>query len=85
MNIVPITDINVLSLKSETVDKVTYDYKINNIKAPVKVGEVIGTVDIINNGKVVNTVELTVEEDISKVNLLIEIIRNLKDVISGTL
>lgn len=85
VNIVPITDINVLSLKSETVDKVTYDYKINNIKAPVKVGEVIGTVDIINNGKVVNTVELTVEEDISKVNLLIEIIRNLKDVISGTL
>jgi D-alanyl-D-alanine carboxypeptidase (penicillin-binding protein 5/6) len=85
VNIVPKTDINVLSLKSDTTSTPEYEYKINTIKAPVKVGDVVGEVKIIENGEVINTVELTVEEDILKVNIFVEMLRNLKDIATGNI
>lgn len=85
VNIVPITDINVLTLKSDADVKPKYKYNIQNIKAPVKVGDIVGTVDIVENGTVVNTINLTVEEDIDKVNLVVAILKNYKKIISGNL
>ena len=83
VNIVPKTDVNILSLKTSTTPTPQYKYQINSLKAPLKVGDVVGQVDIINDGKVTSTVDLTVEEDVPKVNFFINYLRNLKTVITG--
>ena len=85
VNIVPVTDINVLSLKSDSDIKPEYKYNIKSIKAPVKVGDVVGNVDIYENNTKVNSVELTVEEDIDKVNIIKAIIREFRDLVMGKL
>ena len=41
--------------------------ELNNIKAPIKKGDVVGSLEIIdNNGKVVKTVDLVINENIKK-------------------
>ena len=85
VNIVPVTDINVLSLKSDSDIKPKYKYNLKSIKAPVKVGDIVGNVDIYENDTKVNSVELTVEEDIDKVNIFIAILREFRDIVLGDL
>ena len=85
VNIIPITDINVLSLKSDSDIKPEYKYNIKNIKAPVKMGDIVGNVDIYENNTKVNSVELTVEEDIDKVNIIKAIISEFRDLVMGKL
>ncbi len=45
----------------------TYNKELNSIKAPIKKGDVVGSLEIIdNNGKVVKTVDLVINENIKK-------------------
>lgn len=58
----------IIELKSINEELKTYEYKINvdKVKAPVKKGDVVGNLDILENGNVLYTVELTVKEDVNK-------------------
>ena len=45
----------------------TYNKELNSIKAPIKKGDVVGSLEIIDNtGKVVKTVDLVINENIKK-------------------
>lgn len=77
--------ITVLSKKSEENRNVTYEANIDKIVAPVKKGDKVGTINIIENGKVISTVDATVKEDIVKANILTIFYRNLKNVAKGNL
>ena len=63
-------------------DKVSkYNFKINieKIVAPVKKGNVIGKVQILNEeGKLINEVDITVKEDVQKANIWDLFLRNLR-------
>ncbi|MGN1379496.1 MAG: hypothetical protein ACI4XR_03760 [Bacilli bacterium] len=63
-------------------DKVSkYNFKINieKIVAPVKKGNVIGKVQILNEeGKIINEVDITVKEDVQKANIWDLFLRNLR-------
>ena len=58
--------ITVLSKKSEEKRNITYKANIDKIVAPVKKGDKVGTIDIIEDNKIIGTVEATVKEDIAK-------------------
>lgn len=77
--------ITVLSKKSEEKRNVTYEANIDKIVAPVKKGDKVGTINIIENGKVISTVDATVKEDIVKANILTIFYRNLKNIAKGNL
>lgn len=77
--------ITVLSKKSEENRNVTYEANIDKIVAPVKKGDKVGTINIIENGKVISTVDATVKEDIVKANILTIFYRNLKNIAKGNL
>ena len=83
--IVPKENITILNKKSDDQKNITYKTNINKIIAPVKKGDKVGTIDIIEDNNIISTIDATVKEDISKANILIIYLRNLKEIISGNL
>ena len=58
--------------------------KVNKIKAPVKMGDIVGYADVIDeDGNIVDEVEVTVVEDIKKASILDYMLKNLKVVSKG--
>ena len=83
--IVPKENITILNKKSEEQKNITYKTNINKIIAPVKKGDKVGTIDIIEDNNIISTIDATVKEDISKANILTIYLRNIKEIISGNL
>lgn len=77
-SIVSLEDISDLYKKSDGMTDITYELKINKIKAPVKKGDVVGQL-ILSDGRSVN---LTVLEDVKKANIFEMFYRNLKNTIN---
>lgn len=83
VNIVPVSDVNILNTKVGTKRNVDYELDLNNIKVPVKVGDVVGKIKILEDNKVIMTVDATVDKDIDKANVFVVYFRNLLDIMSG--
>ena len=83
--IVPKESITILNKKNEEIKNITYKANINKIIAPVKKGDKVGTIDIIEEGKVISTIDATVKKNIEKANIFTVYLRNLKEVIGGDL
>ena len=80
-----------LKLVSDVVDLTTileesrYDYKMNidEIKAPVNVGDIVGKLTLFKDGKKIDIFDITVKESIKKANILDYYKKNFKYIISG--
>ncbi len=84
VEIVPTENITLLNKKSKEKTNATFETKINNLKAPLKIGDIVGTITIdYGDGK--REVNLTVKNDVKKCNILIAYLRNLEKIISGVL
>lgn len=83
--IVPKENITILNKKSDDQKNIIYKTNINKIIAPVKKGDKVGTIDIIEDNNIISTIDATVKEDISKANILTIYLRNIKEIISGNL
>lgn len=83
--IVPKENITILNKKSDEQKNITYKTNINKIIAPVKKGDKVGTIDIIEDNNIISTIDATVKEDIAKANILTIYLRNLKEIISDNL
>ena len=81
--IVPKEDVTVLRKKGDKIGNATYEVKLNDLKAPIEKGDVIGKLTIKENGKSIRTIDLTTKEDIKKANLGQLYLRYLKDIFTG--
>lgn len=80
-NIVLLNDATEILKNTDPVTEYNFNLKINKIKAPVKVGDIVGTAEIIDSeGNIVDEVDVTVEKDIKKANILDYMLRNLKTI-----
>ena len=77
--------ITILNKKSDEIRNITYEVAVDKITAPVKKGDKIGTINIIEDGKVISKVDATVKEDIEKASIFTIFIRNLSEILSGSL
>ena len=78
-NIVLLNDATEILKNTDPVTEYNFNLKVNIIKAPVKVGDIVGTAEIIDSeGNIVDEVDVTVEKDIKKANILDYMLRNLK-------
>lgn len=77
--------ITILNKKSDEKRNITYEINIDTIVAPVKKGDKVGTINIIEDNKIISTVDATIKEDIQKASIFTIFLRNLKEVISGSL
>lgn len=85
VEIIPKEDINILNTKSGTKRNVTYEVDLNSIKAPIKKGETVGKINIIEDNKIIMTIDATVNEDIDKLNIFASYYRELLDILKGNL
>lgn len=84
-NIVSKETITILNKKSDEKRNITYELNIDKIIAPVKKGDKVGVINIIEDGKIISTVDATVMNDIEKANIFTIFVRNLKEVIKGNI
>ena len=82
IEIVPKNDIYILTKKTDEL-KLKYNLKINSLSNNIKKGKKVGTIEITNNGKIINKNNLTVKNDVNKVNILELYLMYLKDIVSG--
>ena len=84
VGLVPINDVNEVVLVNSKVDNYNFNIKVNNVVAPVKKGDIVGTVEILDkDGLIVREVNLTVDKDINKISYLNLLIKNFKLLLSG--
>ena len=84
-NIISMDEITVLNNNQNNKRNVTYDVVTNEINAPVKNGDVVGRINIYEDGKYKYSVDVTVMNDVDKANIFMIFLRNLKDIISISL
>ena len=84
-DIVSKESITILSKKTEENRNISYEAQIDNIVAPVKKGDKVGIINIIEDGKIISTIDATVRQDVNKINIFEAFLRNLKSVLSGNL
>ena len=85
VDLVPKENINFLNKKTEEKKNASYEVQIDNLKAPLKVGDKVGTLIIKEDDKTIRKVDITVSEDVEKANILELFIRNLEDIITGNI
>ena len=80
VNIVVKNNLLVLNRKSEK--SIKYDTKItlNEIKLPIRKNSVVGKIEVIDNGKILKSGDLIIEEDIYKVGYFTYLYNNLKNI-----
>ena len=85
VKLVPISEVTILNKKINKLGEITYKLNVEDLKAPVKVGDVVGKLTILNDGKEISDVDVTVQEDIKKANVFELYLRYLKDILSGNI
>lgn len=80
VGIVAKEDITDLYNKNEGTGDFTYDVDVDKIKAPLSKGDVVGKLTLKENGNTIKTVDLTVQEDVSKANIFELYLRYLKQI-----
>ena len=83
VNIVPIEDINVLNKKGNNKRKLSYKLNVIKNKLPIKKGDIVGYLDVKENGKNVYKIDVTVEKDLKRANILELLIKNITEVFNG--
>ena len=80
-NVVVLEDVSTVNKKGHKMGKIEYELNINKIKAPISKGEVIGSLTIKEDGKIVNTVNVTVDKTIKKAGVFTMYLRNIKNML----
>lgn len=83
VDIVPLEDVTLLHKKGEKKKNSSYELKLDNIKVPVKKGDKVGTLNILEDKNVIREIPVSVKEDIKKANIFELYIRYLGDIVSG--
>ena len=83
VELTPMEDYKVLKEKSSMNKNITYQLSSNPIKAPVKIGDKVGKIKIIENNKTIQEIDVTVKENISKMNILKAYYKELIGMIKG--
>lgn len=85
IKIVPSKDVNILYKKIDGEITPTYEIKVNELKLPIKKGDIVGKLYVKNDNNIINTIDLTVKEDVEKCNLFQLYLKNLKNIMSGNI
>lgn len=83
VNVVPTQDINVLNKKGNKDRELSYNLEITKKDIPIKKGDVIGYLSVHENNKEIYKINVTVDEDVERANILELLLRNIKDIMTG--
>lgn len=80
VDIIPKEEVKLFFKKNSEIKNIQYDLKIEELKAPLKFGDTVGKLNVIGDGKIIKTVDVTIKEDIKKANIFELYFRHLKDI-----
>lgn len=83
VDVLPLENVNILNKKTANKRNVTYEIELNKVMAPVLIGDVVGKLKVLEDGKRVSEINLTVSEDVQKASILELYARYLKDILMG--
>ena len=81
VDLVPKEDITILNKKVDGNKEYNYEISVNDLKAPINIGDKVGEVNILENGSIIKTADITVKESIPKANILELYFRYLKELV----
>lgn len=83
-NITLLSDATELLKNTDPISEYKFNVKVKTLKAPAKNGDIVGTAEIIDqDGNIVDEVDVTVEKEIKKANILDYLLKNLKTIGAG--
>lgn len=85
IELVPTDDVVLLNKRTDKAIKPKYKIVVNDIKLPVKKGDVVGKLYLKNNNEIISEIDLTVKEDVKKANILELFDKYMSDIISGNM
>ena len=85
VEIIPTENITFLNKKTEEKKNASYEIKLNKLSAPLKKGDVVGTLIVKFDDNNQKCVDITIKEDVDKCNIFELFIRYLCDVLSGNI
>ena len=83
VDVVPSSDISILSKKSEMSKKYDTEVKLDKVNYPVNKGDIVGKILVKDNNKIIREVDLTIVDSVKKINYFKLWLRTLRDVLSG--
>ena len=83
VTIVPKENVSIINDKSKEKIKANYEVKIDDVVAPVKKGDKVGTLILKEDGVKTKEIDLTVKNDVKKANFIELYSRYLKDMLAG--
>ena len=84
VDIVPFEEVNILNKKGEKDRKLSYEVKLDDYKLPIKKGDIVGKLSIKENGSNLYNINVTINKDLKKANILELLLRNISDFITGS-
>lgn len=78
-------EVTILKKKTDKDRNITYKINVQSLTAPIKKGDKVGTIDILEDGKIISTIPATVVKDIKKANIFKIFIRTSANIIKGDL
>ena len=81
VTLVPSSDVTVLNKKLDSDKNYTYNVNIDKLVAPINVGDKVGTIDVIEDGNIIKSINITVKDNVKKANILELYFRYLKEII----
>ena len=82
INLVLSEDVTFLKKKTDAKEEYTYEVLINDLVAPIKTSDKVGTLKIMKDNKVIKEVDLNVKNDVEKANIFTLFMNNLKDTLT---
>ena len=75
-----VNDVTVLNNNQKGKRNITYELSLDNINAPVKIGDTVGKIMVYEDGKYLMSENITVMENVDKANIFKVILRNIRDI-----
>lgn len=85
VKLVPLEDVTILYKKNDLKPTTTYEVVLDKVKAPIKIGDIVGKLLIKDNSNIIRNVDITIEQNINKANIFELYLRYLKEIIIGKL
>ena len=83
ISLVPISDIGVITEKSNKKHNYTYEVKTKDFQLPIKQGDIVGKVVVKDGEKEIISVPLTVSDSVYQLSFLQLFGKSIKDLVSG--
>ena len=83
VEIVPTENITFLNKKTASPKNASYEIKLNELKAPIKKGDIVGKLILKLDDNIEKEVSITVKEDVEKCNIFELFVRYLCDILGG--